>query len=143
MIHRADCLRKILELAPGFQEQWNRYLDEWKDEKDTPGLSIDLMEFAGYLYEQFDFLPQDQLIKIFNYVEILMLEGDQEVQDATATCFLEALQNAISLKKISGRKLFKLLGPESIAYCRAWDEFNGSQTAGFWEDGTEFNPRKE
>lgn len=57
-----------------------------------------------------------------------MLEGDQEVQDAAATCFLENLQHQVDVGKVPGALSSSLLGSESRDYCKAWDEFTGVKT---------------
>lgn len=67
---------------------------------------------------------------VFDVAERLMVEGDNEVKDAVATCFLENLLNVASAGRIDASKFVDLLGPESRAYCRAWDEFTGVHTEG-------------
>jgi hypothetical protein len=63
-------------------------------------------------------------------IEHLMLQGDDAVKDAVATCFLENLINRTSAGDIPAANFVHLLGPESVAYCKAWDEFTGVKTEG-------------
>ncbi len=136
-----EIIDQILNLFPDFRSDWERYISELKNE--SPGLCLDLIEFSTWLIKNFGSLHSKSVSELFDLIESWVSQGDQEVQDATATCFLEALQNGVDNKEISGRVLFSFLGPESIAYCRAWDEFNGCKTEGFWEEGApEFKPRR-
>lgn len=59
-----------------------------------------------------------------------MLEGDTQVQNAFATCFLENLINVSSGGEISSLDFVRLLGTESKNYCKGWDEFTGAKTEG-------------
>ena len=68
---------------------------------------------------------QKEIELTFIFIEKLMNEGTEEVQEAAATCFLENLLNAVSWDTILASSFVPLLGPESKKYCRAWDEFTG------------------
>jgi hypothetical protein len=128
MISRADCMNTILRRIPNFEERWQAHLSYWDGEE--PGLCIDVTEFSDYVA---DLINQDRLEAlpgIFDLIEQLMVEGDDEVRTAVATCFLENLLNVSSAGKLEPAKFTHLLGPESRAYCRAWDEFTGVHTNG-------------
>lgn len=127
MISKKNCMNLIIKEFSGFQEKWNKHLDYWED--DERGLCIDISEFSEYAAELIASRRLDLLPKIFNFIEVLMTEGDQDVQNAAATCFLEHLIN-ITPEKISTDSFIPLLGTESRAYCKAWDEFTEVQTVG-------------
>ncbi len=127
-----EIMDEILRMFPDFQKKWEEYLQYW--ESSSPGLCLDLAEFAHWLEGRFNNFDIPLLQTLFQKIEFWVSKGTQDIQDAVATCFLESLQNAVDAKKIPGKALFKLLGPESIAYCRAWDKFNGCQTEGFWDE---------
>lgn len=59
------------------------------------------------------------------------MHGDEDVQTAAATCFLENLMNRTP-ELIDPQRFVPLLGHESKEYCRAWDEFCGVRTEGLW-----------
>lgn len=59
-----------------------------------------------------------------------MLEGNDKVRDAVATCFLENLINAVAWGRIPSSSFIHLLGEESKKYYKAWDEFTGVKTEG-------------
>jgi hypothetical protein len=123
MISRADAMDLILKQIPAFRECWERHLRYWDGEE--AGLCNDMAAFSHYVVDLISGDRLDGLDVIFNLVEQLLLEGDQELQDATATCFLENLLNASSSGKVDANKFADLLGTESRAYCRAWDRYTG------------------
>ncbi|NJN53980.1 MAG: hypothetical protein HC804_04000 [Anaerolineae bacterium] len=90
-----------------------------------------MSEFSDYaadliLNEKLALLPE-----IFNLMEQFLVEGEPIVQDVTATCFLENLINRAGTT-LDPKTFVHLLGPKSIAYCQAWDEFTGVYTEGLW-----------
>jgi hypothetical protein len=133
MVSKEQCMKMILEHFPKFQEKWQEHLDWWEGE--SAGLCNDMSAFSKYVLELLQNKSDDNEVKdIFIFIEKLMVEGTQEVQDATATCFLENLVNATSWNRISAESFVHLLGEESKEYCRAWDEFTEVKTDGLWID---------
>lgn len=65
---------------------------------------------------------------------MLLREGNQDVQDAAATCFLENILNYDSAGRLKASSFVHLLGTESKAYCKARDEFTGVKTPGLWDE---------
>jgi hypothetical protein len=127
MINRRICMELILETDPGFIDDWDSHLEEWKDWKGLPITACsDLSAFADYIDSQITSNQMIPLEPIFNLIEKLMIEGDEEVRTAVATCFLESLQNMNTPQDI----WVPLLGPQSREYCKAWDDFTGVQTEG-------------
>jgi hypothetical protein len=125
MISKTDCMQLVFNKFPGFQERWQKHLDWWEGEE--AGLCNDMSQFSRYVTElimnkQIGTLPQ-----IFDFVETLMIDGDADVQNAAATCFLENLIN-ITPEKIPPSSFIPLLGNESRGYCKAWDKFTGVKT---------------
>lgn len=128
MITRRDCISWILTRVPGFQKRWQAHLDYWQGEE--AGLCNDIAEFSDYAVELIKNRRTSEIRAVFELVENLMVEGDDTVKDAAATCFLENLLNQASAGNTSSSAFVDLLGPESRAYCKAWDEFTGVQTEG-------------
>lgn len=125
-----NCMQNILERVPAFKQDWQTHLDYWNGEE--AGLCNDMSEFSRYvadliLTNQLESLPQ-----IFSLVEEFLNEGNQQVQEAIATCFLENLINCCSSDDLDAEAFIHLLGPASEAYCKAWDEFTGVKTKGLW-----------
>lgn len=129
MVLRKDCMELILKQVPSFSDAWQAHLDYWGDE--VPGLCNDMTAFSRYVTDLLNSSEQvENLAEIFNLIEYLLINGDQVVGDAVATCFLENLINVSSTEKLDSRKFVSFLGPESRAYCQAWDDFTGVHTDG-------------
>jgi len=91
------------------------------------GLIIDTYPKArNYLTEY------DHCVELFELIEQFVSEGDEGVSNAACTCFIENLQNIASHddNEFEYSHFVSLLGPESRAYAKAWDEFTGIRTDG-------------
>ncbi len=130
MISKEECMKIVLQEVPEFSERWQAHLDYWEGE--TAGLCIDLAEFSDYTVNLIQNSQSSNLRVIFDLAERLLVEGSSEVKDAIATCFLENLINVAGTDKLDASKFVNFLGPQSRAYCRAWDEFTGVRTPGLW-----------
>lgn len=88
-------------------------------------------EFSDYAIEQLVQRPSNpaNIEEIFQYIEFLMVNGDEDTQTAVATCFLENILN-VTPSQIDPKCFLLYLGPQSKEYCRAWDSFTGVQTEG-------------
>ncbi len=128
MITEQNCMSWILQNVPGFQGRWDAHLSYWDGE--DAGLCNHIAEFSRYVGDLITENQVEQTKPIFRMIEHLMLHGDVTVKDAVATCFLENLINRTSTGDIPAANFVHLLGPESRAYCRAWDEFTGVKTEG-------------
>lgn len=128
MIARDACMAMILGLCPGFQDRWHAYLEYWDQE--PPGVCLDLSEFARYIVDLVSEGRHEELPAIFALIEKLVVEGDDQVATAATTCCLENLINISGTDRLPPESFVPLLGPESRAYCQAWDEFTGVRTPG-------------
>jgi len=98
-----------------------------------PGYRIlrnDVAAFSDYVGYQINQGKRDNLKTIFDLIEELLTDGDQDVKDAAATCFLENLINLASANKLFSPDFVPFLGTNSRAYCEAWDSFTGVKTEG-------------
>lgn len=131
----------ISEKFPGFAPIWNSYKLEYEIETEeicgiTPfwgdtSFAGGMNKFSDYVI---DLLVKKQqnpsLIKeIFNYIEFLLVNGDEDVQNIASTCFLENILN-VTPTQIDPKHYVGYLGVESRKFCRAWDEFTGVKTEG-------------
>ena len=101
-------------------------------ERNHPGFSI-MVEFSHYIKDilaKNDAANRDAIKLAFELAEKFMIEGDDSVKNAVATCFLENLINAVAWGDISAMSFVNLLGEGSRKYCKAWDEFTGVKTEG-------------
>lgn len=121
-------MQLILKNFPNFEVEWQEHLAWW--DGDPAGLSNDMAAFSRYVL---GLLKKNQhneeTQEIFIFVEKLLIEGDEAVGNAAATCFLENLINAISWGRVPANFIY-LMGPESKKYCKAWDDFTGVKTEG-------------
>ena len=71
--------------------------------------------------------------ELFDLVELLIIEGDEDVKNATCTCFLANLQNIASNEnEFEDSHYVSLLRAKSTEFCKRWDEYTGVKTEGLW-----------
>lgn len=141
IISKENCMSLISEKFPEFKPILDAYLSNYEilTEEifgvtpfwgDTSVCGV-MNEFSYYVKELLMTKQQNiPLIKdVCNYIEYLLRHGDEDVQNAAATCFLENLMN-ITPEQIDPKHYIPYLGPLSKEYCRAWDEFTGIKTKG-------------
>lgn len=125
----------ILKKFPNFHGAWQEYMDDWLEPGET---SLNHMMTALSHYAE-DLMikggAEQELKNMFVLIEKLLQDGNPDyVHVAAATFFLENLINVASWGTISPFSFVHLLGEESKAYCKAWDEFSGDKTEGLWDD---------
>ncbi len=116
----------IIREFPSFRPFW----EEQQLDSGDIGLCFDLMEFSNFAYDNL-LDPSSVRIKLYGLIEEFIISGEPALSTAIATCFLESLINTASNDK--GRdvqNLFLGLGPKSLEFCRALDDFTGVKTAG-------------
>jgi len=134
MISENDCMKLIMEKYPEFEKSniWIRHCDFWKGEEAGGGLCMEVAAFGDFIVEEVLNKPNSFIDpkEIFDFLETLMVKGDEEVQTCVATCLLENLLNYVSWGDVKAESFTHLLGPESREYCKGWDEFTGVKTEG-------------
>ncbi|MCE5315831.1 MAG: hypothetical protein LLG04_00525 [Parachlamydia sp.] len=109
--------------------------DETFEQPQRKSLFGEMMEFSNYVIALLQENQNPIYIKdIFEFMEHLLAEGDEDVKDAVATCFLENILNRTP-QDIHPHTFVSFLGKESRDYCKAWDRFTGVFTPGLWEEG--------
>lgn len=116
MISAQECMQMVLAEVPAFEGRWKEYLSFWAGEES--GLCNDIGEFGDYIIDQMRHEQWHQLPPIFNLVERLLVEGDDEVQTAVSTCLLDNLKTVSTVGAFPMDKFIDLLGPQSRAH---WD----------------------
>lgn len=124
------CILRVNEIEPTFQRKWRASLKRWGTDA-WPGLSMYLAEFAQHTGDLVLEGETERVRVILEQIERLLEHGDTEVQNAAATCFLEGLLHRTDLPAAA---YAHWLGPQAIAYLRAWDEFNGVRTEALWQE---------
>ena len=115
---------------------WEVYAGYFESDKDI--IISQMMPFIDYVAGVIKSQDEKEIKRIFEYVEFLMLNGNDYVQAAIATGFLEGLLN-YDPHEIQFIKFRQYLGKETIDYCRAWDKFTGVMTKGLHDDEKEKN----
>lgn len=130
----SDCMEKFIDITPGFISHWERHKEYWGD--DERGLCIDLAAYSEFVCERLNDFSEEQRLSVFRMAEFLLLNGNDEVKDCVATCFLESICNKISAdgskNGLDAELVVPYLGEKSREYVRAWDEFTGIKTPGLW-----------
>lgn len=125
-INKDNLISVLKENLPKFTPFWEDFVKNWGL---SMGLTTKLYPFSDYVVATIKSGDNDEIKKIFDFVEFLLHEGSNEVKDAIATGFLEDLLNK-DPDEIRFIKFTQYLGKETIAYCRAWNEFCGVYTEG-------------
>jgi hypothetical protein len=128
MISDENCIELLKEKFPKFVPYWESYKDFAWD----LGLTIRLIPFGDYVIDVIKSDNQEEIKRIFDFVEFLLINGDESVQTCITTGFLEHLLSE-DPEQIQFKTFAKFLGPNSISYCKAWDEFCGMRTEGLWD----------
>lgn len=124
------CIELIKEKFPRFLPYWESYIKEHGEDN---GLHIQMLPFEKYAIDTIKSNDEFEIRKVFNLVEFLICNGNESVQSAMTTSFLEYLMSK-DPDEIQFASFVKYLGKNSIEYCRAWDKFTGVKTKGLWED---------
>ncbi len=129
-ISKQNCITLILEKFPEFLIYWEQYKKLWGNEES--GFYNDMSEFSHYIIDALVRKQADtaQIREIFNFVEYLLVNGDDDVKNALSTCVLENILNQTD--QIDPADFVPFLGNESREYCKAWDQFTGLKTEGLW-----------
>jgi hypothetical protein len=120
----------IKEKFPKFTPYWESYIQDWGLDE---GVIMKMLPFNEYVVDVIQSQDEKEIKRIFDFVEFLMCNGNDLVQAAIATGFLEGLLNK-DPNEIQFIKFRQYLGKETISHCRAWDIFTGVMTKGLHDD---------
>lgn len=120
-INKDNCIQYLRERYPSLDPYWNDHIATWGE---NIGLTIHLWPFSDYVADVTRSKNDMMLKKIFADVEFLITQGDADVKNAIATSFLESLLS-MSENQQELQIFIKYLGKESLAYCKAWNDFTG------------------
>jgi hypothetical protein len=122
------CIELMKENFPKFPAYWEAYIRDFGSDL---GLTIQMLPFCEYTIDVIKSNDEAEIKKNFDFVEFLLCNGHELVQNAIATSFLEYLMSK-DPDEIKFSKFVKFLGKNAIDYCRAWDKFTGVKTEGLW-----------
>ena len=108
----------LVEAFPDFSHRWRKHLADWRGE--PAGNYIDMAEFVHFvvedLYEQGNL---DETRRVFDLLERLFVEGDQQTRDVIGLGFFETLQNFASWRSYGNIVFEQFFGPMSK---QVWNE---------------------
>jgi hypothetical protein len=106
---------------------WSTPEDDTAPEEDELPLTLRLGHLGHAFAEHSVELTPEQRRAFLRIVERLVATGSQDDRNAVATGLLEALLSAYD-EGFDLRSIWADVGPESRAYCLAWNEFTGVES---------------
>jgi len=126
VIEARDLLTLLLPAYPGLRTHVVDSADLWLGDAGEIRACSLFSAVADLVKDRFNAFQFEGTERLFNLVELCLVQGTQDVRDAAATCFLENLINRPDTSAIA----VAYMGPKSVEYCRAWDRFTGITTPG-------------
>lgn len=127
-IESKEALLRFGKLHGFFAEAIANARTEWEPE--DPPITVVMSTLGRALASGVQECKQTDLKRVFDLVESLLTDGQDEVKNAVATGFLESLLSESSASKFDFRRIATFLGKQAIRYCREWDKFTGCRTPG-------------
>lgn len=132
-IVKAQLIPLLLRECPELQAAWDKHAADWEKEDpadydgDIPGDYNNASAIVHAVIEFYGRGVTDCFPRFFGFVEQLITDGDQEVQNIAVVGYLETLQTAASWKEHGPDVFVQWMQPESR---RCW-----AQIYQWWEGG--------
>lgn len=116
---KAEIIPGLLRECPELQAAWDKHAADWaqEDPKDYDGeIPGDYNNASEMIHALIEFYAQGEthwFPRFFTYIERLLKEGDEEVQNIAVIGYLETLQTAASWKDHGPEVFVQWMGPES------------------------------
>jgi hypothetical protein len=89
----SETILSLVEGFPAFSPRWRKHLEYWRGE--PAGNYIDMAEFVHFVVEDlYEKGNLDEMRRVFDCLERLFAEGNQETRDLIALGFFETLQTS-------------------------------------------------
>ena len=127
IVYRQQMGPLLLGACPSFEPQWKQFLADWIS--DGPDLPLYILwgDFARHLSGLLLRGDDETLRRVFEVVELFIIEGDSYVSEAAIVGILEDLQNTNLHSGTKPEHYLPFLLPQS----RRWWE----KVELFWKDG--------
>ena len=122
------CIDFIKEEFPKFIPYWEDYI---RKEGQNDSINIKLIPFEKYTIQVIKSNDTVEIKKIFAFIEFLLREGNESVQTAICTGYLENLMSK-DPDEIQFSTFANYMGEDAIGYCKGVDASNGTRTKGLW-----------
>jgi hypothetical protein len=103
----------LLAAYPSFAEAWEEHRRDWDYEE--AGLYNDLAQLAHHLVKLVGEQQTGELPELFGVVERLVVEGDDEVQEAATIGLLEDVQTLAGWARYQHEYRHSAVAPEAFA----------------------------
>ncbi len=123
-----EAVRRLTTLAPELAMTDDDLITSWAP--DDPPVTLRFAGLADSMIEAAGQLRLEQVTAIFDTVEELLTSASEPVPTAVATGFLESIMAATARGEIDVATVAEFLGPESLAYCEAWEAFVQGESPG-------------
>ncbi|ODG92716.1 hypothetical protein BED47_18750 [Gottfriedia luciferensis] len=133
-IKKYEVMNLLIHACPSYKKRWENYLKDNYEDNEGPLLYNDLSDFARHLADLYSKGNFEEFPKVFDVIERLHTDGDEEVQEAATIGLLEDLQNLGINPNPDGMK--KYLHSVSLKW---WNDLED-----FWNGYTEYvgGPKK-
>ena len=116
----ADTILTLVNAFPAFLPRWRQHLEHWKGA--PAGQYNDIAAFVHFVVEDlYEKGNLDDMQRVFDCLERLFAEGNQETMDIIGFGFFETLQNFASWRPYGNTVFQPFLGPMSK---EVWDEIS-------------------
>ena len=115
-----DTILNLVNAFPAFLPRWREHLEHWKGA--PAGQYNDIAEFVHFVVEDlYEKGNLDDMQRVFDCLERLFAEGNQETRDIIGLGFFETLQNFASWRPYCNTVFEPFLGPMSK---EVWNEIS-------------------
>lgn len=120
----SELISSLVKGFPTFSRRWRKHLEYWHGE--PAGNYNDMAEFVHFVVEDlYEKDNLDEMRRVFDCLERLFAEGNQETRDLIGIGFFETLQNSASWRPYGNTVFEPFLGPMSK---RVWKEIRRNWT---------------
>jgi hypothetical protein len=108
----------LRQAFPDFEDRWKKHIAWWSG--NPAGSYNDMAEFVDFVIEDVHEKGKlDETRRVFQFLEKVLVEGDQETKDLIGLGFFETLQNVASHRPQGNRAYEQFFGPTSK---KIWSE---------------------
>ena len=94
MMNYKTSIDELLKTFPDFQVSWDFHVKDWEEHGTSQRtVGIDLDAFLSFVIQKLKKGESYDYKKVFDFIEKLVVTGDEDVSTAATTIFLEGLVN--------------------------------------------------
>ncbi|HEU0175738.1 MAG TPA: hypothetical protein VFV58_15860 [Blastocatellia bacterium] len=120
MITKEQVMPLLLNDCPSFSENWREHLALYGDEQ---LITMDLGAFADHIIDLYEQNQTQEFPAVFDSIERLHIEGDDDVRVAAIIGLLEGIQNTSGHRGVDPEVFAPYLKPESAKWWKKLNDF--------------------